>query len=158
MDSTNSVILFWQPGLQIIQNKSWLHKSHMAHAWCVKFLQVCQWDIPHFHHSITDKIRMFTWSIWMKLVSMFRTLLVVIQSATNSDITLSVMSFGFGSLMNCITWVLNWAGSGIGDIDDLNMVSKQDKKCSRFVSRKSGQVMCRSCSKVVTCFAIQGNE
>jgi hypothetical protein len=94
----------------------------------------------------------------MKLVSMFHRLLVVIQSATNSDITLSVMSFGFASLINCITCFLNRAGLGIGDIDDLNMVSKQDKKCSRFVSRKSGQVMCRSCSKVVTCFAIQGNE
>jgi len=40
MYSADYVMLFWQPGLGIIQNKSWLLRSHMAHARCVKFQKV----------------------------------------------------------------------------------------------------------------------
>jgi len=44
-DSRNNVNLFWQPGSGIIQKKSCLLQSHMAHAWCVIFLKVQQWTI-----------------------------------------------------------------------------------------------------------------
>jgi hypothetical protein len=44
-NSRNNVNLFWMRGSAIIQNKSWLLKSHMAHAWCVKFLKVQEWGI-----------------------------------------------------------------------------------------------------------------
>jgi len=97
----------WLPGSGIIPNKSWLLKSHMAHARCVNFLKVRRWDIQLFDHLITHEINMITWSIWTKLISMFCTLLVLIQSATSSGNTLSAMSIAFGSLMNCISgsWV-----------------------------------------------------
>jgi len=103
MDSRDNVILFSQPGSGIIQNKSWLLKSHMADAQCVKIQKVRRCDIPLFDHSITQEIRMFTGSFWMKLISMFCTLLVFIQSTTCSGNTLSAMYIAFGSLMNCIS-------------------------------------------------------
>jgi len=107
MDSRDNVILCWLPGLGIIRNKSWLLKSHMAHAQCVKFLKVRRWGIWLFDHLKTHEISMFTWSFWTKLLSMFCTLLVFIQSATSSGNTLSAMCIAFGSLMNCIScsWV-----------------------------------------------------
>jgi len=40
MHSSNNVTLFWLPGSGIIWNKSWLLKSHMAHAPCVKIQNV----------------------------------------------------------------------------------------------------------------------
>jgi len=107
MDSRDNVILFWLPGSGIIWNKSWLLKSHTADAWRVRFLLVCWWGIQLFNYWITHEISMFTWSFWTKLISMFCTLLVFIQSAINSGNTRSAMSITFGSLMNCIScfWV-----------------------------------------------------
>jgi len=63
MDSIDHAILFWQPGLGILQNKSWLLKAHMAHTRCVKFLTVRRWAIPLFDHSITQEISIFTHSV-----------------------------------------------------------------------------------------------
>jgi len=40
MDSCNNVTRCWLPGSEIIPNKSWLLKSHMAHVRCAKFLKV----------------------------------------------------------------------------------------------------------------------
>ena len=107
MDSRDNVILFWLPGSGIIWDKSWLLNSHMAHARCVKFQMVHRWVIQPFNHLITYEISMFTPSFWTKLLSMFCTLLVFIQSAISSGNTLSAMSIAFGSLMNCIScsWV-----------------------------------------------------
>jgi len=107
MDSGDIIILFWLPGSDIIRNMSWLLKSHMAHARCVKFLKVRRWGIQVFNHLITHEISMFTLSFCTKLLSMFCTLLVFIQCATSSGNTLSAMCIAFGSLMNCIScfWV-----------------------------------------------------
>jgi len=107
MDSRDNVILFWLPGSEIIRNKSWLLTSHMAHARCVKFLQVPQSGIQLFDHLITHEIRMFKWSFCTRLILMFFTLLVFIQSAASSGNTLSAMSITFGSLITCIccSWV-----------------------------------------------------
>jgi len=60
-----------------------------------------------FDHSITQDISMLSQSFWTNIISMFRTLLVCIQSDTSSGNTLSAMSIGFGSLMYCIScfWV-----------------------------------------------------
>jgi len=53
MYSRDDVILVWRPPSGIIQNKSRLLKSHMAHARCVKFLKVRRWGIQLVEHSIT---------------------------------------------------------------------------------------------------------
>jgi len=103
MDSRDNVILFWRPGWRIIQNKWWLLKSHMAHARCVKFLKMHRLDNPLFNYSITHEIRMFTCSFWMNPISMFCSLLMIIQSATCFGTIFSAMYIGFGSLMNCIS-------------------------------------------------------
>jgi len=107
MDSRDNVMLFWLPGSGFIRNGSWLLNSHMAHGQCGKFLKSRQWGIRPFAHLITHKISRFTGSFWTKLISMFCTLLVFIQSATSSGNTLSAMSIAFGGLMNCIScsWV-----------------------------------------------------
>jgi len=107
MDCRDNVILFWLPGSGIIRNKSWLLKPHIAHSRCVNLLMVRWWGIQLFDYLITHEIRMFTWTFWKKLISMFCTLLVFIQSATSSGNTVSAMSIAFGSLMNCIScsWV-----------------------------------------------------
>jgi len=76
MDSTDNVIFFWWPRLGIIQKKSWLLNSHMAYAWCVKFVKVPQWGIPLFDQSVTQDLSMITRSFWMNLISMICTLLV----------------------------------------------------------------------------------
>jgi len=73
------------------QNNSWLLQSHMAHARCVKFLKVRRGDIPLFNHSITEEIRMFARTCWRKLIWIFCTLLVFIQSATCSGNSLSAI-------------------------------------------------------------------
>jgi hypothetical protein len=105
--SGDNVILFWLPRLGMIRKQSWLLKSHMAHARCVKFLKVRRWGIQRFDHLITHEINMFTLSFRTKQLSMFCTLLVFIQSTTSSRNTLSAMSIAFGRLMNCIScsWV-----------------------------------------------------
>jgi len=77
-DPRDNVILFWLPGSGIIQNKSLLLKSYIAHAWCGNFLKVGRWGIQLFDHLITNEIGMFTWSVWTKLIWMFCTLLVFI--------------------------------------------------------------------------------
>jgi len=107
IDSRDNVILFWQPGLGIIQNISWALKYQMAHARCVKIVTVRQWDIPLFNYSIIQELWMFTRSFWMNLLSMFCTLLGFIPSTTSSGNSLSAMSIGFGGQMNCIScsWV-----------------------------------------------------
>jgi len=107
MDSTDNVILFSRPGLGIIQHRSCRLKSHMAHARCVKFLEVRQWGTPGFNHSMTQEFGMSTQSFRMNLLSMICTLLVFIQSQTSSGNTLFAMSIAFGSLMNRIScsWV-----------------------------------------------------
>jgi len=107
MDSKDNVILFWQPGSGIIQNKSWLPKSHMVHAQCVKCLMVHWWGIPLFDHSISQEISMFIRSFWMNQLLMLGIILVFIQLETTSGNTLSAMSHDFRSLINCIScsWV-----------------------------------------------------
>jgi len=107
MDSSGNVNLCWLPRSGIIWNKSWLLKSHMTHAWCVKFLKVRQWGIHRFDYSITQKTSIFTRSCWRTIILMLCTLSVCTQSATISGNTLSAMSIGFGNLMNCIScsWV-----------------------------------------------------
>ena len=107
MDASDTVMLFWRPGSGIFWNESWLVKSHMAHAWWVKYLKVHQCCIPLFDHSITEEIRMFTLSIWTKLILMFCKHSAYIESTISSGNTLSRMSIGFGSLMDCIScsWI-----------------------------------------------------
>jgi len=107
MNSRDDVILFWLPGLGIIQNDSRLHKSVMAHALWVQFLNVCWLGYQLFDHSITQKITIFTRTFLMKHILMFCSLWVSIQYATCSGNTLLVMSISFGSLMKCIScsWV-----------------------------------------------------
>ena len=103
MDSTDNVILFWWPGLGIIQNKSWLHKTDMAYAQCVKFLKVRRCGIPLCNHTITQEIRMCTRSFWTNVISMICTLLEFVQTQTSSGNILFAMYIAFGSLMNCIS-------------------------------------------------------
>jgi hypothetical protein len=55
IDYSDNVNLCWLPGLGVIQTKSWLLKSHLAHAWCVKFLKVRWWGIELFAHSINQE-------------------------------------------------------------------------------------------------------
>jgi len=115
MDFRDYIILFWQPWSGIIQNKSWLLQSHMAHAWYVKFPNVRASGIQLVEHSITQDIGRWTQSFWMKLIWMFCTLFVFIQFATSSGNSLTAMSISFGSLMNCIScsWVkLNTYSTG----------------------------------------------
>jgi len=97
----------WLPGSGIIQNTLELLNTHMAHAWCVKFLKVRSLGIEHFDSFITQRFGMFTLSICTKQVSMFCTLLVFIQSIASSCNTLSAMSIVIGSLIICISrsWV-----------------------------------------------------
>jgi hypothetical protein len=45
MDISDNVCFFWLPGLGIIQNKSCMLISHMAHDRCVKFIMVRGWGI-----------------------------------------------------------------------------------------------------------------
>jgi len=104
LDSRDNVIFFGLSGLGIIQNKSWLLKSHVAHAQCVKCLNVHWWGIQLFDNSIPQEISMFTQSIMTKLILMFHTLFVCIQSANSSGNILSIVSIAFGSLLNCISW------------------------------------------------------
>ena len=92
MDSRVNVILSWLHGSGIIQNKSWLLRFHMAHARCVKFLKVHRWGIPLFDNLKSQEICKFTRSFWTKLILMFCTLLLFIQSATSSGNTQSAMS------------------------------------------------------------------
>jgi len=108
MDSSDNVTLFWLPGSGIIRKMSWLFQSLMACARCVKFLKVRRWGIPHFDPSTTQETSTFSRSCWRTIILMLLTLLVSTQSATSSGNTLSAMSVGFGSLMNCISccWVL----------------------------------------------------
>ena len=104
MESRDNVILFGRPGSGIIQNKSWLVRSDMAHAQCVIFPKARRWDNAQFYHSITQEIRMITQRFWMKLILMVCTLLVFIQCATSSGKTIYAMCIGFRSLMNCISF------------------------------------------------------
>jgi len=64
----------WLPGSGILLNKSCLLKSHMAHARCVKFLKVRQWDMQLFDHLITQETSIFTRSCWRTIILMLRTL------------------------------------------------------------------------------------
>jgi len=107
MDSSENVTLCWLPGSGSLRNKSWLLKSHMAHAWCVKFQKVQWWGIQLLDHSITQETSIFTRSCWRTIILILCTLEVSTKSATSSGNTLSAMSIGFGSLMNCIScsWV-----------------------------------------------------
>ena len=106
-DSSNNVTLCYNSRSGIIRNKSWLLKSHMAHVWCVKFLKVCQWGIQLLDHSITEETSIFTQSCLRTIILKLCTLSVSAPSATSSGNTLSAMSIGFGSLINCIScsWV-----------------------------------------------------
>jgi hypothetical protein len=61
------------------------------------------WEIQLFDYLITEEISMFTESFCTKVISMFCTLLVFIESTTSSGNTLSAMSITFGSLMNCFS-------------------------------------------------------
>jgi len=74
MDSSDTVTLFWLPGAGIIPNKSWLLKSHLAHACCVKLLKVPRWGIHCFDHLITQATTLFTWSCWRTILLMRFTL------------------------------------------------------------------------------------
>jgi len=103
MDFRDNVTLSWLPGLGIIPNKSWLLKSHMGHAQCVKFLQMCRWRIQLFDHLTNQDISLIFQSFWTKLRFKFCTLFMFIQSTTSAGNSLSAMSISFGSLMNCIS-------------------------------------------------------
>jgi len=107
MDSSDNVIRFWLPGSGIMQNTPWLLNSHMAHAWCLKFIKVRRWGIQLVEHSITQVISMCTQSFWTRLLSMLCTLFVCIQSATSSGNPHSAIFISYGSLMSCIicSWV-----------------------------------------------------
>jgi len=74
MESSDNVTLCWLPGSGIIWNKSWLLKSHMAHAQCVKFLKVRRWGIQPFDHSLTQETSIFTRSCWRTRLLMLCTL------------------------------------------------------------------------------------
>jgi hypothetical protein len=106
-DSTDNIILFWRPGLGIIQNNLLSLKFHIAHTRFVKFLIVHSWGNPPFDHSMTQEISKITWRFWINTISMICRLSVFIQSETNYGNTLSAMSIAFGSLMICIScsWV-----------------------------------------------------
>jgi len=56
--------------------------------------------IPLVVHSITEEISMFTQSFWTKLILIFCTLFMFIQSSTSSGNSISAMSIAFGSLLN----------------------------------------------------------
>jgi len=103
MDSSDNVTLCRLPGSGIILNKSWLLKSHMAHARCAKFLKVHRWGIQLFDSSISHETTIFTQSYRRTIILMLCTLYVSTKSATSSGNTLSAMYIGFGSLMNCIS-------------------------------------------------------
>jgi len=107
MDFSDIVTLCWLPGSEIIRNKSWLLKSHMTDAQCVKFPNVRQWGIRHFDHSITQETNIFTWCCWRTPILMLCTLYGSMQSATCSGNTLSAMSNAFCTLMNWVScyWV-----------------------------------------------------
>jgi hypothetical protein len=53
------------------------------------------------------QISMFSPSFWTKLILMFYSLFVFVQSATSSANSLSAISISFGSLINCIScsWI-----------------------------------------------------
>jgi hypothetical protein len=106
MDSSDNVALCWLPGSGIIWNKSWLCKSHMAHAECVACLDVCWWGIALFIHSITQDTTICSWSCRTTIIMTLCTLSVSTQSPTSSGNTLSAMPIVLCSLMNCIscTW------------------------------------------------------
>jgi hypothetical protein len=74
MDSNDNVTLYWLPGSGIIQNNSWLLKSHMAYARCVKFMKVRQWGIDLFNHSMTQETSIFTWTCWWTIILLLCTL------------------------------------------------------------------------------------
>jgi len=103
MDSSDKVTVFRLHGSGIIRNTSWLLKCHMAHARCVKFPRMRTLDIPLVDHSITQGTSICTWSSWRTIILMLCTILLSTQSATSYGNTLSAMSIGFGSLMNCIS-------------------------------------------------------
>jgi hypothetical protein len=50
------------------------------------------------------------------------------------------------------------AGSDVGDIDNSNGISAQEKRHVKFISRRSEQGQSQTWFKVVTCFAIKENE
>jgi len=68
MESSDNIIPCLLPGLGIIQNKSWLLKSHMAHGRFVQLRKVCQWGIQLFDRSITQETSIFTQSCWRTII------------------------------------------------------------------------------------------
>jgi len=84
MHYSNNVTCCWPPASEIIRNKSWLLKSHMAHTQCVKFLKVCRWGIAPVDHSMTQETSILTRSSWRTTILMLCSLQVSTQSATSS--------------------------------------------------------------------------
>jgi len=74
MDSSDNVTLCWLPGLGIIRNKSWLLKSHMAPARCVKFRKVRRRGIQLFYPLVTQETSIASWSCWRTIILMLFTL------------------------------------------------------------------------------------
>jgi len=79
----------------------------MAHTSCVQFLKICWWGFLYCNHSTTQKMSMFTWSMWVKQMIIFRTILVFNQLETSYDNTCSSMTTGFFSPKICI--YCSWA-------------------------------------------------
>jgi len=103
IDSTPNVILLWLPRSGIIQNKSWLLKSPMAHARHVKVLKVSWWGITHFNYSITHDIGMLICSFRRRPTLIFCTLLMLTQSTTSCHNTLCTLCIHFCSQIDCIS-------------------------------------------------------
>jgi len=74
MDSSHNVTIFWLPGSGIIWNKSWLLKTHMAHARCGKFLKLRRWGTPLFDHWRTHEssicTRSCSWTVRLMLCTL----------------------------------------------------------------------------------------
>jgi len=89
------------PGLRIMQNKSRMLTSHIMNLWYLKLRMVCLWHVQQFHQSITQVICTSTSVFWSKWIRMYCTPIVLIQSATSAGHSLSALSIGFRSLLDC---------------------------------------------------------
>jgi len=116
IDSRDNVILLWLPWSGIIPNLLLLLKSHMAYAWCVKFLKVRRWGIQLFDYLITQEISMFTWRFWTKLILIFCTLFataleyaeVLRSKKNNAEGVSKEWWYGKAEMLGDIEEVMRW--------------------------------------------------
>lgn len=124
MESSNNVSLHWLPGLGIIQNMSWIIKSHLADARWLTVRKVCPWGIQLLNHSIIEETSIYTRTCWRTRILMLSIIQVSAKSVTSSGNTISAISIAFGSLMNCIncSWYqLNSYCTGSSNTKQLGM-------------------------------------